>query len=58
MPKFTAFARRRISAVTSAGSTWNTLAAVSAWKSPPERKAERMASSPEMWARSRSSIWE
>ena len=58
MPKFTALARRRISWVTSSRFTWKTLAAVSAWKSPPARNAVSMASSPAMWARMRSSIWE
>ena len=58
MPKFTALALRRISWVTCSGSTPNTWAAVTVWKSRPERKASIIFSSPAMWARSRSSIWE
>ena len=39
--------------------TWiATLAAVAVWKSPPERKDSRIASSPAMCASRRSSIWE
>ena len=58
MPKFTAFARRRISWVTSPVATWNTWAAVAVWMSAPVVNAARIASSPEMWASSRNSIWE
>ena len=58
MPKFTALARERIWWVTWSWGTWNTRAAVTVWKSAPDRKAYCMAVSPEMWASSRSSIWE
>ena len=57
MPKFTAFAARRIWEVTSPTGTPKTWAAVTVWKSSPVRKASIMCSSPEMWARSLSSIW-
>lgn len=57
-PKFTALARRRSSGVTSSSATWNTLAAVAVWKSVPDRNDSRMASSPEICASRRSSIWE
>ena len=48
----------RISAVTSSGATENTVAAISAWKSLPERKASIRLSSPLRCAMMRISICE
>ena len=58
IPKFTALATRRIAEVTSAGDTPQTAAAVRAWMSSPAAKACCIDSSPDRWARIRSSIWE
>ena len=57
MPKLTALARLLRVGVTSETGTPKTFDAVTVWKSSPLKKASRMASSPEMWASSRSSIW-
>ncbi|MBE7543819.1 MAG: hypothetical protein HS123_15800 [Solibacteraceae bacterium] len=58
MPKFTAFALRRISGVTISGGTSNTSAAVRVWMSSLSRKASTSTGSHEKWARSRNSICE
>ena len=46
-PKLMTFARRRISGLTSPGSTPNTLAEVAVWMSWPDRNASTRPSSPD-----------
>ena len=58
IPKFTAFALRRCSGVTSFNGMWNTCDAVMAWISWAVLYASIRRSSPDIWARTRSSIWE
>ena len=58
MPKFTALAAERWAWVTCSGGMPSTWAAVAVWISSPVRNASCMALSPEIWASSRSSIWE
>ena len=58
IPKLTAFALRRCSGVTSFNGIWNTWDAVMAWISWAVLYASIRRSSPDMWARTRSSIWE
>ena len=56
-PKLTILAIERSSEVTSAGSLRSTRAAVSRWMSASRANASARWSSPETWARIRSSIW-
>ena len=57
IPKFTIFAIDRSDGVTSSGALCSTRAAVARWMSSPRANASRRCSSPDTWARMRSSIW-